>query len=67
MLQPQMGTKLGVKKNNTNTNKRLKRTLTTLGHANFTALAKATRLAALTTVLVYSALIGCWTDVVIVS
>lgn len=44
-----------------------KLTLTTLGHADFTAFAKATRLAALTAVLVYSALIGCWADVVIVS
>lgn len=42
-------------------------TLTTLGHADFVALAKATRLAALTAVLVYSALIGCWADIVIVS
>lgn len=43
------------------------KTLTTLGHANVVAFVKATRLAALTAVLVYSALIGCWADVVVVS
>lgn len=42
-------------------------TPTTLGHANFIAFAKTTSLAALTPVLVYSALICCWTDVVIMS
>lgn len=41
--------------------------LTTLCHAYFVAFAKATGLAALTAVLVYSALICCGADVVIVS
>lgn len=41
--------------------------LTALAHAHFMALAKATRLAALAAVLVDGALVGRWTDVVVLS
>lgn len=44
-----------------------KRPLTTFGHSNFVAFAKAAGLAALPPVLVYCALVGCRTDVIILS
>lgn len=44
-----------------------KRTLTTLDHPYFVALAKAAGLAAFAPVLVYGALVGGWADVIVMS